>query len=158
MIYMAADFADEKFVKEDSNDYDIIIIGAGLAGLTCAYTILNKVGLDILIIEANGKYFLKNRRRLYDEILRRLLFFFFTIHPKSDEVGGRILSKKFCTSYHANSSQKHVTNLLNSLHIKIMERTHKERKNRILYAREKPLKILPKFYGAEVHNFFQRVT
>lgn len=77
MIYMAADFADEKFVKEDSNDYDIIIIGAGLAGLTCAYTILNKVGLDILIIEANGKYLLKNRRRLYDEILRRLLFFFF---------------------------------------------------------------------------------
>lgn len=56
---MAADFADEKFVKEDTNDYDIIIIGAGLAGLTCAYTILNKVGLDILIIEANGKYFIE---------------------------------------------------------------------------------------------------
>lgn len=109
-----------------------------------------------------------NRRKLYDEIFRfkfelkvpsiNIFFFFlFTIHPKSDDVGGRILSKKFCTSYHANSSQKHITNLLNTLHIKIMERTHKERKNRILYTREKSLKILPKFYGAEVHNFFQRV-
>lgn len=67
---MAADFADEEFVKEDTNDYDIIIIGGGLAGLTCAYTILSKVGLDILIIEANGKYFSKNRRKLYDEIFR----------------------------------------------------------------------------------------
>lgn len=86
-----------------------------------------------------------------------LSFFIRFISKITGDVGGRILSKKFCTSYHANSSQKHITNLLNTLHIKIMERSHKERKDRILYTRGKPYKILPKFFGAEVHNFFQRV-
>ena len=53
---MAADFADEEFVKKDENDYDIIIIGAGLSGLMCAYHILKKqLGLDVLVIEANSK-------------------------------------------------------------------------------------------------------
>lgn len=57
---MAADFVDKDGIQEDENDYDIIIIGAGLAGLTCAYTILKKkMGLDILIIEENSKYFSK---------------------------------------------------------------------------------------------------
>lgn len=58
---MAADFADEESVREDENDYDVIIIGAGLAGLTCAYNILRKeTGLDVLVIEANSKYFSKS--------------------------------------------------------------------------------------------------
>lgn len=52
---MAADFDDENLFREDENDYDIIIIGAGLAGLTCAYNILKRnIGLDVLIIEANS--------------------------------------------------------------------------------------------------------
>lgn len=57
MTHMAADFTDEEFVTEDDNDFDVIIIGAGLTGLTCAYNILKKkTGLDVLIIEANSNY------------------------------------------------------------------------------------------------------
>lgn len=52
---MAADFADEEFVREDANDLDVIIVGAGLTGLTCAYNILKKeTGLGVLIIEENS--------------------------------------------------------------------------------------------------------
>lgn len=52
---MAADFVDDEFVTEDYNDFDIIIIGAGLTGLTCAYHILRRqAGLNVLIIEANS--------------------------------------------------------------------------------------------------------
>ncbi|XP_017756687.1 PREDICTED: probable flavin-containing monoamine oxidase A [Eufriesea mexicana] len=125
---MAADFVDEHSVKEDENDYDIIIIGAGLAGLTCAYNILKKkIGLDILIIEENS------------------------------EAGGRILSRNFSNTYHANFLQKHVTELLRTLHIKINEGSIDLAKEKILYTREKTLKVLPKFYGAEVHNFLRMI-
>lgn len=67
---MAADFADDESVREDENDYDVIIIGAGLAGLTCAYNILRKeTGLDVLVIEANSKYFLKSENiKIFDMI------------------------------------------------------------------------------------------
>ncbi|XP_076163917.1 amine oxidase [flavin-containing] A-like [Ptiloglossa arizonensis] len=52
---MAADFVDDEFVTEDYNDFDIIIIGAGLTGLTCAYHILRRqAGLNVLIIEIEG--------------------------------------------------------------------------------------------------------
>ncbi|XP_068979968.1 amine oxidase [flavin-containing] A-like [Bombus flavifrons] len=63
---MAADFADEESVREDENDYDVIIIGAGLAGLTCAYNILRKeTGLDVLVIEANTVRDLNNVSALW---------------------------------------------------------------------------------------------
>lgn len=39
----------------DSNDFDVIIIGGGLTGLTAAYKILKKQsGLSLLIIERDG--------------------------------------------------------------------------------------------------------
>ncbi|KOX78697.1 P protein [Melipona quadrifasciata] len=123
---MAADFADEEFVKVDENDYDIIIIGAGLSGLTCAYHILRKqIGLDVLVIEANG------------------------------EVGGRILQKSFNNTYHANSLQKHVTDLVAKLNIKTDQISNAETRQKILYTNNAALRILPKFYGAEVYDFFQ---
>ncbi|CAL7951357.1 unnamed protein product [Xylocopa violacea] len=72
---MAADFLDEDFIREDVNDYDIIIIGAGLAGLTCAYNILRKeIGLDVLIIEANT---MRNLRNI------SVLWFFVMLHGAS---------------------------------------------------------------------------
>lgn len=41
--------------EEDDNDFDIVIIGAGLTGLSTAYNILRrKPALSILIIEGTG--------------------------------------------------------------------------------------------------------
>ncbi|XP_017792591.1 PREDICTED: amine oxidase [flavin-containing] B-like [Habropoda laboriosa] len=124
---MAADFADEAFVEEDGNDCDIIIVGAGLTGLTCAYNILKKqIGLDVLILEANS------------------------------EVGGRILSRNLSDTYHANFLQKRVTNLLETLRINIEQRRSKSNEN-VLYTKGKPLQTLPRFYAAEVHSFLQTI-
>lgn len=54
---MDAEFSDDQSVTEDENDFDVIIVGAGLTGLTCAYQILRrKPGLDVLIIESNSNY------------------------------------------------------------------------------------------------------
>lgn len=37
-------------------DADVIVIGAGLSGLTAAYTLLEKEpNLSVMILEANGK-------------------------------------------------------------------------------------------------------
>lgn len=37
------------------NNFDVIIIGAGLSGMTAAYTIFEKEpGLNILVLEAQG--------------------------------------------------------------------------------------------------------
>ena len=52
---MASDFIDEE-TQEDSNDFDIIIIGGGITGLTAAYVLLKKkIGLDVLVLEANSQ-------------------------------------------------------------------------------------------------------
>lgn len=52
---MASDFIDEE-IQDDGNDFDIIIIGAGITGLTAAHVLLKKkVGLDVLVLEANSQ-------------------------------------------------------------------------------------------------------
>ena len=52
---MASDYIDEG-VEDDDNDFDIIIVGAGITGLTTAHILLDKkVGLDVLILEANSQ-------------------------------------------------------------------------------------------------------
>ncbi|XP_043257643.1 amine oxidase [flavin-containing] A-like [Colletes gigas] len=122
---MASDFIDEESVTEDYNDFDIIIIGAGLAGLTCAYNILKRsAGLEVLIIEANK------------------------------EVGGRIL-KDYSDTFHVNSVQKHVTSLIKAFHIKTERGRNIDGKETILYTKYGPLQNLPGYNGAEVYNFLQ---
>ncbi|XP_076243927.1 amine oxidase [flavin-containing] B-like [Calliopsis andreniformis] len=125
---MASDFIDSESVMRDENDFDIIIVGAGLTGLTCAYNILKrKPGLDVLIIEAN------------------------------DEIGGRIRPKDCSDTFHANFLQKHITELVKTLHIGIGHAEDTEDKKRILYRKGGPLHKMPRFYGAEVHNFLQTI-
>ncbi|XP_029050128.2 amine oxidase [flavin-containing] A-like [Osmia bicornis bicornis] len=120
---MAADFADEEFVREDANDLDVIIVGAGLTGLTCAYNILKKkTGLDVLIIEENN------------------------------EVGGRILPKAFSETYHANFLQEHITDLIKTLDLNIDRRKIIDMRKRILCTNYRPSQNLPKYYGAEMEK------
>ncbi|XP_076221856.1 amine oxidase [flavin-containing] A-like [Nomia melanderi] len=127
MSRRASDFADEEFVTADYNDVDIVIVGAGLSGLTCAYNILRrKTGLEVLIIEANR------------------------------DVGGRIL-KDYSNSYYANSLQEHVTKLVEMFNINTYPEQNIGVKERILFTRYGHFKNLPKFYGAEVHNFLHMV-
>lgn len=39
----------------EGNDYDVVIVGSGLTGLTAAYSILKRrIGLSVLILESNG--------------------------------------------------------------------------------------------------------
>ncbi|XP_076393395.1 amine oxidase [flavin-containing] A-like [Megachile rotundata] len=125
---MAADFADHEFVKEDVNDFDVIIIGAGLSGLTCAYNILRKkAGLDVLIIEENN------------------------------EVGGRILPKVLSQTYHANFLQQHITDLIESLRINVKPGKIINTREKILYSKSGPSRNLPKYYGAEIYSFLDMI-
>lgn len=51
-----SDFIDVEG-ENDNNDFDVIIVGAGLTGLTAAYILLKKErGLNVLILEANGEF------------------------------------------------------------------------------------------------------
>lgn len=51
-----SDFLDTED-QDDNNDFDVIIVGSGLTGLTAAYFLLKKeIGLNVLILEATGEY------------------------------------------------------------------------------------------------------
>lgn len=42
---------------DESTDVDVIIVGAGLAGMTAAYTLFEKIpDLSVLVLEANGRF------------------------------------------------------------------------------------------------------
>lgn len=75
-----------------------------------------------------------------------------------DEIGGRILPKDSSDTFHANSLQTHITELVNTLHIETVRGQNIDAKKRILYTKRGPLQKLPRFYGAEVYNFLQTVT
>ena len=49
---------------EPSTDHDVVIVGAGAAGLYAAYT-LDNLGYDVLILEASDRY----GGRVYSDLL-----------------------------------------------------------------------------------------
>lgn len=54
------------YSKFDANDTDVIIIGAGLSGLTAAYYILKKEPtLNIIILEGNSNHNLISLNNIY---------------------------------------------------------------------------------------------
>jgi 2-polyprenyl-6-methoxyphenol hydroxylase-like FAD-dependent oxidoreductase len=54
MIHNLSDF-EEVEIEEDENDFDIVIVGAGLSGLTAANRLI-AAGLNILILEQTSKF------------------------------------------------------------------------------------------------------
>lgn len=51
-----------------------------------------------------------------------------------------------------------MTDLVKRLHIKIDQASRNETNKKVLYTNDTWFEILPKFYGAEVHDFFRTVT
>ena len=40
-----------------NREFDVIVIGAGVSGLTCAYELLQKEkSISLIVVEANGKF------------------------------------------------------------------------------------------------------
>ncbi|KAL2741238.1 amine oxidase flavin-containing B-like isoform X1 [Vespula maculifrons] len=111
--------------EEDDNDFDIVIIGAGLTGLSTAYNILRrKPALSILIIEG------------------------------TDKAGGRILSQNYSESFYASLLQERVTQLIHRLNINTCPRQSTDGK-RVFFTKNDPVENFPSLFAAEIRYFIQ---
>ncbi|KAL2740245.1 amine oxidase flavin-containing B-like isoform X1 [Vespula squamosa] len=118
---MTLDFWDE----EDVNDYDVVIVGAGLTGLSTAYNILRrKPSLNILIIEG------------------------------TDKAGGRILSQNYSESFYASLLQERVTQLIHRLNIDTCSTQNTDGK-RVFFTKDGPVENFPSLFAAEIRYFIQ---
>ncbi|KAK2576992.1 hypothetical protein KPH14_011954 [Odynerus spinipes] len=116
------------FEKEDVNDVDVIIVGAGLTGLATAYNILRrKPTLDVLIVEG------------------------------TDKAGGRVLSHGCSKYYYVSHLQNHVTRLLQTLNIKTCSRENANARRRLFFTKRGPVNKLPTYIAAEVRYFLQTI-
>ncbi|XP_033209130.1 amine oxidase [flavin-containing] B-like isoform X2 [Belonocnema kinseyi] len=121
---MASDFRDEE-IQDDSNDFDIIIIGAGITGLTAAHVLLKKkVGLNVLVLEANKT------------------------------IGGRVFLSEESKAFYGNSLQKHITELLDELKIQVVPKRNNETRNIIFLTKGGPFRKFSSYVAAQVYNFF----
>ncbi|XP_043461627.1 uncharacterized protein LOC122498110 [Leptopilina heterotoma] len=123
-----SDFRDENG-QDDNVDFDVIIVGAGLTGLTAAYNLLKKeVGLDVLILEATEK------------------------------IGGRIFITEESKSFHAHPLQKNLMEMLDELNIStVSQRQIPTANERIFLTKSGPRQKLPVYILAQVYNFLATI-
>ncbi|XP_035732344.1 uncharacterized protein LOC118446140 isoform X1 [Vespa mandarinia] len=113
--------------EEDVNDFDVVIVGAGLTGLCIAYNILRrKPSLNILVIEG------------------------------TDKAGGRVLSQNYSESFYASLLQERVTQLIRTLNIDTYSRQNKDGK-RVFFTKDGPVENFPSLFAAEIRYFIQVV-
>ncbi|XP_043490901.1 probable flavin-containing monoamine oxidase A [Polistes fuscatus] len=113
--------------EEDANDFDVVIVGAGLTGLTTAYNILKrKPSLNVLIIEG------------------------------TDKAGGRVLSQNYSETFYASLLQKHITRLIHTLNINTCSRQNIDWSGKkVFFTKNGPVEKLPALFAAEVRYFIQ---
>ncbi|KAI4500687.1 hypothetical protein M0802_004279 [Mischocyttarus mexicanus] len=114
--------------EEDVNDFDVIIVGAGLTGLTTAYNILKrKPSSSVLIIEG------------------------------TDKAGGRVLSQNYSETFYASLLQKHITRLIRTLNIDTCSRRNTDwfERKKVFFTKNGPIEKLPALFAAEIRYFIQ---
>ncbi|XP_024944269.1 probable flavin-containing monoamine oxidase A isoform X2 [Cephus cinctus] len=121
---------DNLFDSEDENDFDIIVVGGGLTGLTAAYNILERhVGLDVLILERNNA------------------------------IGGRIISQTESKFYYGHSLQKNITHMLDTFDIPKEFKIDIGEKQKVLFTKNGPLENkLPSYIAGEIHYFLKAIN
>lgn len=147
-------------------DADVIVIGAGISGLTTAYTILKvDPALEVIVIEASGEF-------VYYAIEDPTKYIIIFIY--SDRIGGRILSKPLKTNHETEDydlggqfvreDQSHLMHLLNDLGLELTKRSDQHGKiiveletNKIIHCNENIYNYTSMMDRLEFTKFFGKV-
>ncbi|XP_051162805.1 amine oxidase [flavin-containing]-like isoform X2 [Leptopilina boulardi] len=122
-----SDFLDTE-EQDDNNDFDVIIVGSGLTGLTTAYFLLKKeIGLNVLILEA------------------------------TENIGGKIFLTEESKCFYAHPCQINIVELLDELNIVSISKRKSSSKERIYLTKSGPYRKLSSYISAQIYNFLTSI-